>query len=182
MSIAKAFNDIAVAQGGTASTSGNIEDAAAAMASALGETFAGHEIMVETIDDGSQQTIEAAVALLGQHIGGGGGGKHRIKYATFDFDGTWTEVEGACCYESEIFDDGYLYYGWDEESDPITEASAGQIVSCVWETWLDGLGLDPQSYVYLFVGSDHVCATQLGNQAMNVFVMPDDDVWVVVQA
>ena len=60
MTIASASNDIAVAQGGTASSSGTIAGAI----DALNDTLAGS-------DQESCQTIEGAVRLLGEHIGGG---------------------------------------------------------------------------------------------------------------
>lgn len=63
MTIAAAFNEIAVAQGGTASSSGTIAGAIDALTDAL----AGSDVQ-------SPSTIEGAVRLLGQHIGGGGGG------------------------------------------------------------------------------------------------------------
>lgn len=60
MTIAQAFNEIAVAQGGTASKSGTIAGAI----DALNDALAGS-------DQQSAQTIEDAVRLLGQNIGGG---------------------------------------------------------------------------------------------------------------
>lgn len=62
MTIASAFNEIAVAQGGTASKSGTIAGAIDALTDAL----AGSDVQ-------SPDTIEGAVRLLGQHIGGDGG-------------------------------------------------------------------------------------------------------------
>lgn len=62
MTIASAFNEIAVAQGGTASKSGSIT----AAIDALNDALAGS-------DQPAVQTIEEAVRLLGQNIGGGGG-------------------------------------------------------------------------------------------------------------
>ena len=62
MTIASAFNDIAVAQGGTASKSGAIT----AAIDALNDALAGS-------DQPQAKTIEQAVRLLGEHIGGGGG-------------------------------------------------------------------------------------------------------------
>ena len=61
MTIASAFNDIAVAQGGTASKSGAIT----AAIDALNDALAGS-------DQPQAKTIEQAVRLLGEHIGGGG--------------------------------------------------------------------------------------------------------------
>ena len=60
MTIASAFNDIAVSQGGTAAKSGSIT----AAIDALNDALAGS-------DQPQAKTIEAAVRLLGEHIGGG---------------------------------------------------------------------------------------------------------------
>lgn len=60
MTIAQAFNEITVAQGGTPSNSGTVAGAI----DALNDALAGS-------DQPAEQTIEAAVRLLGQHIGGG---------------------------------------------------------------------------------------------------------------
>ena len=62
MTIAEAFNDIAVAQGGAASKSGTIAGAI----DALNDALAGS-------DQPAAQTIEGAIRLLGEHIGSGGG-------------------------------------------------------------------------------------------------------------
>ncbi|MBR3326781.1 MAG: hypothetical protein IKG22_05600 [Atopobiaceae bacterium] len=68
MTIASAFNDIAVAQGGTAAKSGAIT----AAIDALNDALAGS-------DQPQAKTIEQAVRLLGEHIGGGGGGgTHKV--------------------------------------------------------------------------------------------------------
>lgn len=63
MTIAQAFNEITIAQGGTPSTGGTITGAI----DALNDTLAGS-------DQKPAQTIEGAIRLLGAHIGGGGGG------------------------------------------------------------------------------------------------------------
>lgn len=63
MTIASAFNEIAVAQGGTASKSGTITSALDALTDALAGS-----------DQPAPQTIEQGVRMLGEHIGGGGGG------------------------------------------------------------------------------------------------------------
>lgn len=60
MSIASAFNEITVAQGGTASKSGSITGAI----DKLNDVLAGS-------DQPGAETIEQAIRLLGQHIGGG---------------------------------------------------------------------------------------------------------------
>lgn len=61
MTIASAFNEIAVAQGGTASKSGTITGALDALTDALAGS-----------DQPAPQTIEQGVRMLGEHIGGGG--------------------------------------------------------------------------------------------------------------
>lgn len=61
MTIANAFNEITAAQGGTPNYSGTIAGAI----DALNDALAGS-------DQPSVQTIEGAVRLLGEHIGGGG--------------------------------------------------------------------------------------------------------------
>lgn len=76
MTIAQAFNEIAVAQGGTASTSGTI----AVAIDALNDALAGS-------DQQAAQTIEDAVRLLGQNIGGGGGSSFgSLQYVALEYD------------------------------------------------------------------------------------------------
>lgn len=67
MTIADAFNEITVAQGGTPNYSGTI----AAAIDALNDALAGSDQPAET-------TIEGAVRLLGQHIGGSASGTIEI--------------------------------------------------------------------------------------------------------
>lgn len=90
MTIASAFNEIAVAQGGTANPSGTIAGAI----DALNDALAGS-------DQQQAKTIEQAVRLLGEHIGGGGGGgdvtPDGFYFVTYDQNGqlnkTWTELQ-----------------------------------------------------------------------------------------
>ena len=63
MTIASAFNEIAVANGGTADNSGTIAGAVDALADAL----AGSDVA-------QGATIEDGVRVLGEYISGGGGG------------------------------------------------------------------------------------------------------------
>ena len=63
MTIASAFNEIAVANGGQADTSGTIAGAVDALTDAL----AGSDVA-------QGATIEDGVRVLGEYIGGGGGG------------------------------------------------------------------------------------------------------------
>ena len=61
MTIAKAFNEIAVAQGGTADTSGTIAGAI----DAVNDALAGSDLP-------KKPRIEDGIRVLGQYIGGGG--------------------------------------------------------------------------------------------------------------
>lgn len=96
MTIADAFNEIAVAQGGTASTSGTIAGAI----DALNDALAGS-------DQPSVQTIEGAVRLLGQHIGGGGGTTAHKVYFIDSEGGSWSDV--------------ITIYDWDEHQQIIKQ-------------------------------------------------------------
>ena len=81
MTIAQAFNEITVAQGGTPSTSGTITGAI----DALNDALAGS-------DQESAQTIEDAVRLLGAHIGGGS--SVTVESLTATENKTYTAPEG----------------------------------------------------------------------------------------
>ena len=82
MTIAQAFNEITIAQGGTASTSGTIAGAI----DALNDALAGS-------DQQAAQSIESAVRLLGQHIGGGGSSV-TVEALTATENKTYTAPEG----------------------------------------------------------------------------------------
>ena len=101
MTIAQAFNEIAVAQGGTAAKSGAIT----AAIDALNDALAGS-------DQPQAKTIEEAVRLLGEHIGGGGGSvKHQITLGQHDH-ATVTFFSG----DDPVTDD------------PVTESAAGELL------------------------------------------------------
>ena len=109
MTIASAFNEIAVAQGGTANKSGTIAGAI----DALNDALAGS-------DQPAAQTIEGGVRLLGQHIGGGS--SVTVEALTATENKTYTAPEGKAyspvtvnvsgggnsygiyCYSSEDFE------------------------------------------------------------------------------
>lgn len=93
MTIASAFNEIAVANGGQADTSGTIAGAIDACADAL----AGSDVA-------QGATIEDGVRVLGEYIGGGGGGggsysitvESHVEHGTFEFYNTvWNESEST---------------------------------------------------------------------------------------
>lgn len=105
MTIASAFNEIAAAHGGTASNNGTISGAI----DALNDALAGS-------DQPAAQTIEGAVRLLGDHIGGGGGGEEAHLYLLFkDAESaaskTWhIEQNGHALAEGEMFEFGGSFY------------------------------------------------------------------------
>ena len=81
MTIASAFNDITEKLGGTPSNSGTIASAI----DALNDVLAGS-------DQPAVQTIEGAVALLGEHIGGGS--SVTVEALTATENKTYTAPEG----------------------------------------------------------------------------------------
>ena len=81
MTIASAFNDITVKLGGTPSTSGTVASAI----DALNDVLAGS-------DQPAAQTIEGAVALLGEHISGGS--SVTVEALTATENKTYTAPEG----------------------------------------------------------------------------------------
>lgn len=161
MTIAQAFNDIAIAQGGTPSKSGTIAGAI----DALNDALAGS-------DQQAAQTIEDAVRLLGQNIGGGGGGgTHAVACKLLDTGThTFTDMESLVT-QTEVGSRGrYVPIGA-----YISSATAGDVLcanadeSGVGSLFMYGIA-DPESVVISigdFKGSD-AC-----------FVMPDSDVVVV---
>jgi len=109
MTIADAFNEITIAQGGTPNYSGTI----AAAIDALNDTLAGS-------DQPADPTIEGAVRLLGQHIGGGGGG---TEYAITCTKGG--EPVSSYVYKA-IWDAGTSAYIKDPDSPTLDKAAAGE--------------------------------------------------------
>ena len=168
MTIAQAFNEIAIAQGGTANTSGTIAGAI----DALNDALAGS-------DQEAAQSIEAAVRLLGQHInaGGGGGGGEAQKYAIKCYtraDVLDPDVEVASFVCKAVFDDDDGYYTADTSGGNLTEAEAGAV--------LIGNGeVDEDGHVVTVVTSDtepFPVDTTLAASS-GVFVMPSCSVNVI---
>lgn len=116
MTIASAFNEIAVEQGGTAAKSGAIT----AAIDALNDALAGS-------DQPQAKTIEEAVRLLGEHIGGGGGSSYSVKCYTSD-GSSYTEVQSAVYMG--VIDEEEGEYAPDIESGVISSANAGDVL-CV---------------------------------------------------
>ena len=103
MTIASAFNDIAVAQGGTANKSGTIAGAIDALSDAL----AGSDVK-------SPQTIEGAVRMMGEHISSGGGIVLADWYCAF------RNSTGDTLYYSAYYGDTYLLDGVYPEDEDLT--------------------------------------------------------------
>lgn len=112
MTIASAFNDIAVAQGDTAAKSGAIT----AAIDALNDALAGS-------DQPQAKTIEQAVRLLGEHIGGGGGStEYSIAcYATGDGE---PEPISSFVYKTKVQTEGGMQY-LVPDGEPVATATAG---------------------------------------------------------
>lgn len=123
MSIVSAFNDIAVAQGGTADTSGTLVGAI----DALNDALAGSP-------QEAAKTIEGAINLLGENIGGGASSYQIKVYTASEADVGFEPVvmPDTYCYQSEIEwdDDGYGTYV--PPSDPsapmLSSAAAGDCI------------------------------------------------------
>lgn len=113
MTIASAFNDITEKLGGTPSNSGTIASAI----DALNDVLAGS-------DQPAVQTIEGAVALLGEHIGTGGGGgtEYAIHcYTTQDYE-TFTPTSGFMA--KAVYDDGV----WVQSGQVVNKAEGGEFL------------------------------------------------------
>lgn len=158
MTIASAFNDIAVAQGGTAAKSGAIT----AAIDALNDALAGS-------DQPQAKTIEQAVRLLGEHIGGGGGGTE-YSIACYHFDG-----EGLAPIDSIIYPAVWNpeTNWWKTSGDAVTKAKPGDVLQYEGVTYGQIMGvvssLEDGAYNYPYAGSE-------GQQAI---VMPAHDICVV---
>ena len=111
MTIASASNEIAVANGGTADNSGTIAGAVDALTDALAGS-----------DQPAPQTIEQGVRMLGEHIGGGGGGTYSV---TQNDNVQHGEIKTYKSVYSRD-DDTYVPTG-----DPITSAAGGEILVMV---------------------------------------------------
>lgn len=112
MTIASAFNEIAVAQGGTADNSGTIAGAVDALTDAL----AGSDVA-------QGATIEDGVRVLGEYIGGGGGSIGSVIYGAFDKSAAAPIVGGA--EPEESFDIGSTLF---DANDVVFEVDGGRII------------------------------------------------------
>ena len=116
MTIANAFNEIAVTQGGTASTSGTIAGAI----DALNDALAGS-------DQDAASTIEDAVRLLGQHISSGGGGGGSQEYTITCYASDYETVISSKLYPA-VWNSGSMSYDADTSGGALSKASAGAVI------------------------------------------------------
>lgn len=173
MTIASAFNEIAVAQGGTASKSGAIT----AAIDALNDALAGS-------DQPQAKTIEQAVKLLGEHIGGGGGSA-TYSITCYDNSPMPSTIEPAC-YITEVavahdeeFDEDIYYLR--KVGEPVTEAAAGEVLissdsSISFAAVFSKSPSDSTGYQFPTPGN----VMQADGTELSAFVMPAHDVHVKV--
>lgn len=113
MTIAKAINDIAAAQGGTPAKPATIAGAI----DALNDALAGS-------DQKAARTIEDAVVLLGEHIGGGGGGgTYDVK--CYEKDGQSATETNSFVYLAEWSNNAWVPV---EGTSHIDEAESGVVL------------------------------------------------------
>lgn len=163
MTIASAFNDIAVAQGGTAAKSGAIT----AAIDALNDALAGS-------DQPTAKTIEQAVRLLGEHIGGGGGTEYNIACYHFS-DGKMTPIVSYVAPATWNVDAGW----WGNPGTAVTKAKPGDVLVAIGVTYgqiqsvCTGFEDNAMSYPYQapVYGDDAEMHTAI--------VMPAHDIYVI---
>lgn len=161
MTIAQAFNEIAVAQGGTPSTSGTIAGAI----DALNDALAGS-------DQQAAQTIEDAVRLLGQNIGGGGGGggtsAHKLYVYAEDYSLTGYTV-GFDIVSADELQDATVQVEDNEVHCKVfpTDIEAGEVVTVNGDV------------LCMLTALEHISNTDI--TAEGAFAMPKCDTFVFIQ-
>ena len=158
MTIAQAFNEIAVAQGGTASKSGTIAGAI----DALNDALAGS-------DQASAQTIEDAVRLLGQNIGSGGGSNaHKLYVYAEDYSLTGYTV-GFDIVSADELQDATVQVEGNEVHCKVfpTDIEAGEVITVTGNV------------VCLLTALEHISNTDI--TAEGAFAMPKCDTFVFIQ-
>ena len=115
MTIAKAFNEIAVAQGGTADTSGTIAGAI----DAVNDALAGSDLP-------KKPRIEDGIRVLGQYIGGGG--QNVVVYFVEDYNSAFRQPEGIIKVGDSVItstttaeSDGETVYGYEVPAGSMVE-------------------------------------------------------------
>lgn len=158
MTIASAFNDIAVAQGGTAAKSGAIT----AAIDALNDALAGS-------DQQSAQTIEDAVRLLGQNIGGGGGtNAHKLYVYAEDYSLTSYTV-GFDIVSADELQDATVQVDGNEVHCKVFPADieAGEVITVTG------------AVLCMLTALEHISDTDI--TAEGAFAMPKCDTFVFIQ-
>lgn len=169
MTIASAFNDIAVEQGGTAAKSGAIT----AAIDALNDALAGS-------DQPQAKTIEQAVRLLGEHIGGGGGGtEYNITCYDSGSQGTPPAQVDSFVYKTKVsvYQDpeyGDTYY-LEPTGEPISSAMPGECLALLEGSSISYIasGRDDNSYLF---PSGTIDAAE--SKSYSAFIMPAHDIVV----
>ena len=193
MTIAQAFNDIAVAHGGTASASGTIAGAI----DALNDALAGS-------DQAAAETIEDAVRLLGAHIGGGSTPTGTIEitengenidvaqYAYADVNVSGGSAQSYSIAADDTENGSFVFKLLDLETEQsygsaITKANAGQAVEIVTthddEYQIGQVDvyavIDPENDTYLNLPQKST--VDIDDNELLWFVMPEHDVRVSVE-
>lgn len=159
MTIAKAINDIAAAQGGTPARPATIAGAI----DALNDALAGS-------DQKAARTIEDAVMLLGEHIGGGGGGTEHV----------------ITCYQATEDGEGFepinpiMHIGTPHSGSWIVEPGSEAVASAAGGKVL--VSDDPAAIVAAIavIGEDDHDLPF--DDAKNIVVMPDYDLIIVIES
>lgn len=159
MTIASAFNDIAVAQGGTAAKSGAIT----AAIDALNDALAGS-------DQPQAKTIEQAVRLLGEHIGGGG----TYSIACYATGEGAPESTSSFVYKTKVQTEGGMQY-LVPDGDPVTTATAGDCLITTTDIAISAVlpEFAQNAFAYPF---GQIPSPEGGEAA--AFIMPSHDVVV----
>lgn len=159
MTIAQAFNDIAIAQGGAASKSGTIAGAI----DALNDALAGS-------DQASAQTIEDAVRLLGQNIVSGCGGTNAHKLYVYAED-----------YSLTSFTVGFDIVSADELQDATVQVDGNEVHCKVFPTDIEAGEVITVTgdVVCLLIALEHISDTDI--TAEGAFAMPKCDTFVFIQ-
>ena len=166
MTIASAFNDIAVAQGGTASKSGAIT----AAIDALNDALAGS-------DQPQAKTIEQAVRLLGEHIGGGGGGG-TYSIACYATGEGVPEPTSSFIYKTKVqIEGGATYHVPDGE--PVTTASAGDFLITTQDVVISAVISEYSNDAFAYPTGKTPVPLGGGGGQVDAFIMPAHDVFVL---
>lgn len=156
MTIADAFNEITIAQGGTPNYSGTI----AAAIDALNDALAGS-------DQPAALTVEGAVRLLGEHINGG-----EVLDAVIELNadlnapacaGTLAEGDFAAIREKAANDEPISVSVRGAANEAKASVEYGKLL-----VYFDTYSVDPANH-FLYIAA---CGLNLGSQTPQVYVRP----------